>query len=250
MRRRLLPSAVVVTGVAIALGLAGCGGSETVTQTVTTGSPTSTAALTPTAPATTAPATTAPGTTAPSTTAPSAALSESRDLPPQDAVAGVRPGTVMTLATAKEFVDALYAAGDPGKPAAQARFEKAGYSAGILRDQLGETPATQIALLRTYALTLRDSDAAQGEVDAGADEIRRTTQATITDIALPDIPGARGLRVEIDQAGTKGSVVFITFAAGSNVYGLQGVSKSGAGLPQDEIVGAARDLYEKVTAAP
>ena len=44
--------------------------------------------------------------------------------------------------------------------------------------------------------------------------------------------------------------MFVTFAAGSNVYGLQGVSKSGAALPQDEIVGAARDLYEKVTAAP
>ena len=245
MRRRLLSSAVVVTGVALALGLAGCGGSETVTETVTTASPASTATLTPTAPVTTTPSTTAPG-----TTGPSAALSESRDLPPQDAVAGVRPGTVMTLATAKEFVDALYAVGDPGKPAAQARFEKAGYTGGILRDQLGETPATEIALLRTYALSLRDAGAAQGEVDAGADEIRRTTQATITDIALPDIPGARGLRVEIDQAGTKGSVVFITFAAGSNVYGLQGVSKSGAGLPQDEIVGAARDLYEKVTAAP
>ncbi len=243
-----MSSAVVVTGVAVALGLAGCGGSDTVTETVTTGSPASTATLTPTAPASTA--STAPPTTAPTTTAPPGALSESRDLPPQDAVAGVRAGTVKTLATAKQFVDALYAEGDPGKPAAQTRFENAGYAGGILRDQLGETPETDIALLRTYALALRDPAAAQGEVDAGADEIRRTTQATITDIDLPDIPGARGLRVEIDQAGTKGSVVFITFAAGSDVYGLQGVSKSGAALPQDEIVGAARDLYEKVTAAP
>ena len=98
-----MSSAVVATGVAIALGLAGCGGSDTVTETVTTGSPASTATLTPTAPATTA--ATAPPTTAPSTTARSGALSESRDLPPQDAVAGVRAGTVMTLATAKQFVE-------------------------------------------------------------------------------------------------------------------------------------------------
>jgi len=247
VRRRVI-STVLVAGVAVAIGLTGCGGSDTVTETVTTGSPSSTAALTPTAPAT--PATSAPATTPPAVTGTPAALSASRDLPPQDAVGGVKAGTVMRLSTARQFVDALYAQGDTGKPAAQTRFENGGYAGGILRDQLGENPTTGIALLRTYALALRDADAAQAEVDAGADEIRRTTQATITDIDIPDIPGARGLRVEIDQAGTKGSVVFVTFAAGADVYGLQGVSKSGAALPQDEIIGAARDLYEKVTAAP
>ncbi len=35
-----------------------------------------------------------------------------------------------------------------------------------------------------------------------------------------------------------------------NHYGLQGVSTDDASLPEDEIIGAARDLYEKVTAAP
>lgn len=245
--RRSLASTAVAAGVALAIGLAGCGGSDTVTETVTTGSPPSTAALSQTAPPTTTPAPTAPATTAPPTTGPSAALSESRDLPPRDAVAGVKDGTVMTLSTAKQFVDALYAVGDPGKPAAQTRFEDGGYAGGILRDQAGENAATGIALLRTYALTLKDPDAAQAEVDAGADEIRRTTQATIKDIDVSDIPGARGLRVDVGQTG---SVVFVTFAAGSVVYGLQGVSKAGAALRQDEIVGAARDLYEKVTAAP
>lgn len=242
MRRRILSSAVVVTGMAFAIGLAGCGGSDSAATTAATGSSSTTAPLTSTAAA----ATTAPRT---SSTA-SAGLTASRDLPPQDAVAGVKVGKVSDLPTAKEFVDTLYAASDSGKPAAQKRFEGGGYSGGILRDQVGEKPETGLTLLRTYAIRLRDAEAAQKEVDAGAEEITRTTQATTDGIDVSGIPGARGLKVTIDQEGTGGSVLFVTFAAGSDVFGLQGVSKHGAALPQNQIVGAARDLYEKVTAAP
>ena len=56
--------------------------------------------------------------------------------------------------------------------------------------------------------------------------------------------------VDIQQGTLTGAVVFVTFASGPVVYGLQGVSTNAATLPEDEIVGAARDLYERVTAAP
>ena len=120
----------------------------------------------------------------------------------------------------------------------------------MLRDQTGEDPSSGLALLRSYALALRDDAAARQEVERGVDEVRRTTPATITDVAVADVPGARGLRVDVEQGGTRGTIVFVTFAAGPNVYGIQGVSRGEAAVPQDEIVGAARDLYEKVTAAP
>jgi hypothetical protein len=245
VRRRLgLAAPAVAVSLALGVGLAGCGGSDaTVTETVTTGTG-STATLTP-PPATAPPATTA-STTA---SAPSAALGAD-DLPPEDAVPGVRAAPPATLATATALVDKLYAQGDPNKPAAAKRFEDAGYAGGIVRDQSGEDVATGLALLRSYALALRDEAAAQAEVEAGVAEVRRTTPATITDVAVSDVPGARGLRVDIDEGGTRGSIVFVTFAAGANVYGLQGVSQGDAPMPQDEIVGAARDLYEKVTAAP
>ena len=130
------------------------------------------------------------------------------------------------------------------------RLESAGYAGGVLRDQVGEDPAKGIALLRTYAVKLRDEAAAQSEVDDAVEEVKAQTSAPTTDIDVGDVPGARGLHVEVDQGGVKGKVAFVTFAAGPYVYGLQGVSTNDAALPQDEIVGAARDLYEKVTAAP
>lgn len=246
MRRRLGPAAGgLAVSLALGIGLAGCGGSDaTVTETVTTGAA-SVATIAPPPP--TAPAV---GTaTATAATAPAARLGAD-DLPPEDAVAGVRPAPLTTLASATAFVDTLYAQGDPNKPAAAKRFEDAGYDGAIVRDQPGEDASTGLALLRSYALALRDDEAARQEVAAGVDEVRRTTPATITDIEVADVPGARGLRVEIDQGGTSGAIVFVTFAAAANVYGLQGVSQGDAPLPQDEIVGAARDLYERVTAAP
>ena len=242
MRRRPL---LAVGGVAVALalgaGLAGCGGSDdTVTETVTSSAATSVATA-PTAPATTADTATAP--------APAAALGED-DLPPQDAVAGVRPAEISRLATAAAFVDTLYAQGDPEKPAAARRLQDAGYAGGIVRDQAGEDPKAGLALLRSYALALRDDAAARQEVTDGVEEVRRTAPADIRDIEVPDVPGARALRVDIDQSGARGAIVFVTFAAGDTVYGLQGVSQGDAPLPEQEIIGAARDLYEKVTAAP
>lgn len=241
MRRR----PVAIAAVALSLtAAAGCGGSsETVTKTVTTDSlPTTT-----TAPPTTSTATT-PGVTAPPSTV-SVLVGEER-LPPPDALAGLRSGSVRVIDDPEEFVDALYQAADPSKPAAVARLTAGGYAGGALRDQVGTNPTEQIALFRTYAIALRDEAAAQSEVDAAVQEVRDSTTEPTTDIALDDIPGAQGLHVDIDQGTVQGAVAFVTFAAGPYVYGLQGVSTDEAALPQDEIVGAARDLYERVTAAP
>jgi hypothetical protein len=237
MRARLL--AITATAAAVA-GLVGCGGSsETVTRTITTDQ----------LPTSAPPATPAP-TTAATTVAPPAASVDEGRLPAAGAVPGTAPGTVRGLDDAQEFVDALYQVGDPSKPPAQARLEGAGYSDGILRDERGADPASGIALFRTYAIALRDTAAAQAEVDDAADEVEQASSAPSSDIAVPEIPGARALRLDLSQGGNTGSVVLVTFASGPYVYGLQGVSTSPGGLPQDAILAAARDLYARVSASP
>lgn len=227
-------SSAALIALALASGaMAGCGGSsETVTKTITTDR------LPATAPATSVP-----------TTTPVAPLG-SESLPSLGAVSAVRPATNRVLPTAQAFVDDLYQSGDPVKPTAVARLQAAGYRDGVLRDQLGEEPASGITLFRTYALRLRDEAAATREVADSMAEVRRSVIESAADIDLPGIPGGQGLRIEISQGAAVGTVVFVGFAAGPTVYGLQGVSRTGATMPQDEIVGAARDLYERVTAAP
>ena len=238
MRTRTRIVATTATALALA-GLAGCGGSsDTVTQTVTTDDV-----------PTTAPTTAATTTAAPTTSATPATIGDDR-LPPPGTIDGTESGTSRPLDDAQEFVDALYQVGDPSKPAAQQRLESAGYAGGILRDELGSDATSGIALFRTYAIALRDDAAAQSEVDDAADEVDTASSAPSTDVEVPDIPGARALRLDIDQAGTTGSVVFVTFASGPYVYGLQGVSTAADRLPQDAIVAAAQELYTRVSATP
>lgn len=233
MRRRLAATAVAVLALAV---VAGCGGSETVTRTVTTDE----------LPVTTPPTTSAePTTTAVETTA---SVGEDR-LPPPGAITGTRSGEVRRLDDAQEFVDALYQVGDPSKPAARSRLEAAGYRGGILRDELGSDPSAGIALFRSYAIAMGDATRAQVEVDDAADEVESASSASATEIPV-DIPGARALRLDIDQGGTTASVVLVTFASGPYVHGLQGVSASTGSLPHDAIVGVARDLYAQVGATP
>jgi hypothetical protein len=239
MRSRL--AALAATTLAAAGLLAACGGeAESVTRTITTDQ------LPTTAPATTE-APTVP-TTAPATTT-SAGVDESR-LPPEGSIPDTQAGTSRSLDDAQEFVDALYQVGDPSKPAAQSRLESAGYSGGILRDEIGSDPENGIALFRTYAIALRDDAAAQQEVDDAADEVESSSSAPSIPIEVPEIPGARGLRLDLSQAGATGSVAFVTFASGPYVYGLQGVSTRGETLPQDGLVEAARQLYARVSTQP
>lgn len=233
MRGRLAVTAAAALALA---GLAGCGGSETVTQTVTTDElPTTTQATTAVAPTTTS-------------VEPAASVDEGR-LPAPGAVPGTQSGEVRALDDAQEFVDALYQVGDPAKPAARSRLEAAGYADGILRDELGSDPSSGIALFRSYAIALGDANRAQVEVDDAADEVESASSATSSDLPI-DIPGGRALRLDIDQGGNTASVVLVTFSSGPYVYGLQGVSASTGSLPQDEILGVARDLYAQVSATP
>jgi len=219
------------------VGLAGCGGGSDSGSTTTS-------AVAPTAPATQAP----PAASLPAT-APIAPLGD-ESLPPQTAVSGVSPGEARTLATAKELVDVLYQSGDPAKPAAEARLEGGGYADGVVRDQAGTDPSAGLALLRSYAIRLRDDAAARDEVTAAIDEVRSSAAPRSSDIDVSGIPGAKALRVEVDQGGLSGAVVFVTFPAGPVVYGIQGVSAAGAEVPEDEIIGAARALATRVGAAP
>jgi hypothetical protein len=146
MRAARAAAAAVASLAFLAGAAAGCGGSsETVTRTVITDSLPGT---------TTAPA---PPATAPPATAPSppqtGAVGED-DLPPPDALAGLRSGVARPLGDAQSFVDALYQAGDPVKPSAVARLSASGYAGGILRDQVGQDPARGLALFRTYAVAV------------------------------------------------------------------------------------------------
>ena len=241
MRRRTLATAAVALAVAVG-GAAGCGGdsaSEDTTEATTAAT---------TAPTTTAPATPVPGTTSGGSTAPAAALTAA-DLPPENAVTGVGKGTPRTIDSASEFVDVLYQNGDPAKPAAVSRLEEGGYQAAILRDQAGTDPETGVALLRSYAIALGSDDAAKKEVADAVDEVRNASAAQSSDIDT-GIPDGEGLRVDVDQGGVQGSVIFVTFPVGSEVYGIQAVATSGGNLNQDEMLGAARDLATKAGATP
>jgi hypothetical protein len=192
-------------------------------------------------------ATTAPA-PAPAPTAPAGDLVAL--LPPPDAVSGLRPGAARALPTAQAFVDALYQIGDPARDAAERRLEEGGYADGVLRDQAGEDPEGGAALVRSYVITMGDEAAAREEVDAAADEVADSSLGEGTEVEVPEVEGARALRVEVSQGGVSGSVIFVTFPGGAEVYGIQAVARAGADLPEDEVVQAAQDLAERVAAGP
>jgi hypothetical protein len=220
--RRALAALLAACAIAVA---AGCGGGSS------DGSSTQAA--------TTAPSTATAPATAPST-APAGDLAAL--LPPQDAVPGVNPGEATPVPTPRAFVDALYQVDDPARGDARARLEGEGYADGVVRDQTGTDPEAGVALLRSYAIRLRDDAAAGAEAAAAADEVRASPLGTSTDLEVPDVPDAQGLRVAVSQGGVSGQVVFVTFPQGPYVYGIQAVAREGADLPQDEIIRAAQDL--------
>ena len=183
-----------------------------------------------------------PGTTAP------AAGSLAERLPPEDAIGGLRSGTVRRLPTAQTLVDSLYQVGDPARDAAERRLEEGGYVRGLLRDQAGEDPAAGPALVRAYVIRMRDAAAAREEVADAVDEVESSSVGETSDVDVPGVDDSRGVRVEISQGGVTGAVVFVTFADGPYVYGIQAVSRAGADLPEDEVVQAAQDLDARVSA--
>jgi hypothetical protein len=196
--------------------------------------------------ATEAASTAAPPPTGATTAATAPADDLASRLPAEDAVAGVRPGDVRPLPTAEEFVAALYQAGDPARDAARRRLEEGGYADGVIRDQAGDDPQGGVALLRSYAIRMGDDEAARAEVAAAAAEVEGSELGEATAIDVPDVEDARGLRVEVSQGGIAGQVVFLTFAEGPYVQGIQAVARAGADLPQDEVVRAAQDLAARL----
>jgi hypothetical protein len=182
----------------------------------------------------------------PGTAAPAGNLAER--LPPEDAVGGLRPGTVRRLPTAQTLVDSLYQVGDPARDAAERRLEEGGYARGLLRDQAGEDPASGPALVRSYVIRMRDDEAAREEVADAVDEVESSSVGETSDVEVPGVDDSRGVRVEVSQGGVTGSVVFVTFADGPYVYGIQAVSREGADLPEEEVVRAAQDLDARVGA--
>ncbi|MFN8111198.1 MAG: hypothetical protein U0Y82_15365 [Thermoleophilia bacterium] len=236
-------AAVAVT----ALVLAGCGGSDTVTVTEHTGT-TSTTASTSTTSTTASTSTTATSTTSTSastsTTSTADASNELRlRLPSQDSVGGLNSGTPQVEPTAGNMVTSLYAAGDPAISDATTRLQTAGYSGGVLRDQRGKNPTKDITLFRIYAYRVRDAAAATAEVDSSVAEVRSSSAAPSESLSVPDVPTAKGLLLHPTAGTVKADVLYVTWVAGRDVYGMQAFARQGTNLHKAEILDLAKSLY-------
>lgn len=227
--RSRLAALALTAAVAVPL-VAGCGDEETVVVTVTT------RAATSTTPVATTPVTTAPVATDGVTTATDAGAELELRMPSQESVPGLGSGDVRRLPTADDLVNALYTANDPTAATARARLAAAGYEGGVLRDQNADGSGPR--LLRVYILRLRDRAAARAEVDASVQEIKATTTFPITDVTLPDADG-KGLRIDANNT----DILFVTFAAGRDVYGIQSFAQPGGKVYQPEILELSGNLY-------
>jgi hypothetical protein len=185
---------------------------------------------------------------APSPTAPAGDLAG--HLPPEDAVEDLGAAALRELPTAQAFVEAFYQRDDPTRDDTQRRLVAGGYAEGLLRDQLGEDPENGAAVVRSYVIRMRDAAAARQEVAAALAEVARTTPGETTEIDLEGVEGGGGVRLELAEGDATGSAVFVAFPAGPYVHGIQAASRSGADLPEDEVVQAAQDLAARVGSAP
>jgi hypothetical protein len=113
----------------------------------------------------------------------------------------------------------------------------------VLRDQRGVDDRTGITLMRVYIYRLRDRAAAQAEVDASAAELRQSTTAPITEVEVPDVPGAQALRITPTLGGQRAQVLYVSFAAGRDVYGIQAFARADARIYRPQILELAGSLY-------
>lgn len=213
-------------------GLAACGGDDQVvveTRTVHTsagGLTTPTAPTTPTTPVFTQSTPTTGGVT---TSTDEGAPLEQR-MPPSGTVPNMKAGEVRHVPTAAAMVGQLYSAGDSAIPAATQRLREKGYEDGYLRDQKGED-ITQTTLVRMYSMRLRDGDAAQAEVNESIDEVVASSTAKFTPVDTEG-PYARAIRATLPNGM---SVLFVAWASGRDVYGIQVFGKD---LHQAEVMKA------------
>lgn len=234
MRRRIA-TLLVVSAAALPV-LAACADEETVRVTVTVRASTLTQTVptTPTTP-TDGGTTTAPPPTTSTTTAASLELR----LPGQESIPGLQKGTPQELPSASSLVTALYAAGDPTAASATSRLEAAGYEQGVIRDQRQASGTEGPRLVRMYIFRLRDEAAAAAEVNASVQEIRATTSLPIKDVELPEARGT-GLRIEGNE---NADILFVTFSAGRDVYGIQVFAQPGGKVFQPEVLELTGNLY-------
>jgi hypothetical protein len=101
-----------------------------------------------------------------------------------------------------------------------------------------------------YIYRLRDRAAAQAEVDAATAEVRATTSAPIRDVAVPGIIGAKGLRISPVTNGQQAEVLYLSWAAGRDVYGIQAFATGGGRLYQPQVIDLAESLYLAWNDAP
>lgn len=170
-----------------------------------------------------------------------AALEPAVVLSAPGAVPGLDARAPRRLTSARAAVEVLYRPGDPAAADARRRLEAAGYSGGVLRDQAGSDPDAGLALLRTYALALGDEDAARAEVRASIAEVRASTRLPIEEVA-PGIPDARAIRIDLRHAGARVRVLFVTFAVGSRLHGVQAFARGGGAIPQAAVLRAVADV--------
>jgi hypothetical protein len=217
-----------------ALGvIGGCGSDKEVVVTITRPdtSATSTTGATPTTATTPTVATT--------DASPELALR----LPPPTSIPKLESGDVQKFATAEGLSNALYKPGDPAATTGAQRLRDSGYQGGALRDQKGTAPLTDLVLLRTYVFRLSSPVEATKEVSRGVDEVRATSSPSITELQVPDVPGSRGLSGPVVISGQKAKLVFITFAAGQDVFGLQAIALADAKIYEPQLKELAKSLY-------
>jgi hypothetical protein len=235
-------TAAIAATLAIGLAAAGCG-DETAVVTVTTDQ------LPDTVPGATNGVTTleAPTTGAPPEQGEPQAgpeLSLEERLPPSDALAGTRTGSVTTLPTASSLTEALYAAGDPARIPAARELDEAGFAGAVLRDDTGTDPQDGVALFRSYVMELGGGDQARAEVIRSVLEVSETSQVRTESFPIDGIPGASGLTAEGSAGGQDLAVVFIAFPVDRYVYGLQVIARDRAGIDREGVVEIARQQLD------
>ncbi len=164
-------------------------------------------------------------------------------LPPSGSIPKVATGGVQKFPTADGLTGALYKPGDPTAAAGAQRLRDSGYQGGALRDQKGTAPLTDLVLLRSYVFRLGSPEEASSEVSRGVDEVRATSSPLLTELALPDVPNGRGVSGPVTISGQKAKLVFITFSAGQDVFGLQAIALADAKVYEPQLKALAKTLY-------
>lgn len=164
---------------------------------------------------------------------------------------GTREGDPRSLPSARAFVDALYAEGDPAKDAAVGALEAGGFAGAVLRDDPGTDPQEGVALHRMYVLEMGDDVLARAEVLRAAQEVLQAQGGGVQDTGsfpVEGIPGATGVLVVQEVQGEALVAVVVIFPLGPYVYGFQTVAVGDPFLvDRGQLVAIARERYEAGT---